>query len=272
MSLITSPRPGLHALGLRQWLGLIAGLVLLLDALVLMAYGMFNLGVTLPAALGLLLVVSSLGHRAIAGWLDKRPAWRRAWRLSWLGLGLWLLSLLLFWGFLLLHIDRGWDDGAPVQAVLVLGSATRDGQPSTTLAQRLDVAAAVAERQPQALVLVSGGVDFGEKESEAAVMARYLIERHGLAQDRLLLEQASTSTALNLALSLPLLQQRGLAADAPMALVTSDFHTLRALWIARRNGYVHVRALGAPTPLSIRANAWLREYFAVLSGWLLGEF
>ena len=30
--------------------------------------------------------------------------------------------------------------------------------------------------------------------------------------------------------------------------------------------------VSAPTPLLIRYNAWLREYFAFISGWLLDEY
>jgi uncharacterized SAM-binding protein YcdF (DUF218 family) len=247
------------------------GLVLLADALVLMARGMFNLGVTLPAALGLLLVVCSWNHGRIAQRLQDDARLRRLWRLGCWSLLLWLASLLAFWAQLLLHMRQPVAD-VPLQAIVVLGSATRDGQPSLALAQRLDRAAELARTQPQALVVTSGGVDFGEQESEGAIMARYLRQRHGLAAGRLLVESRSTSTALNLAWSLPLLRERGIGADAPMAVVTSDFHTLRAGWIARRSGYGQAMTVGAPTPLSIRANAWLREYFAVLSGWVLGEF
>lgn len=252
-------------------MGLLAGLGLLADAVVLMAHGMFNLGVTLPAVLGLFLIASSGAAAAIARRLRASPRLRLLWRLGWMVLGLWGLSLLFFWAQLLVHARKP-VALAPLQAIVVLGSATRDGQPSPTLALRLDKAAQLAAQHPQALVVTSGGVDFGEQESEGAVMARYLRQRHGLAAGRLVLEERSTSTELNLAWSQPLLRERGVMADAPIAIVTSDFHTLRAGWIARRNGYGQAITVGAPTPLSIRPNAWLREYFAVLSGWVLGEF
>lgn len=253
------------------WAGMSVGLLLLGDALVLMAHGMFNLGVTLPAVLGLAFLVICGHHARIAQKLGCDWRLRLLWRLGWALLIVWFASLLIFWMQLLLH-SRAPDISSPLHAIVVLGSATREGQPSRTLAARLDQAALLAQQQPQALVVVSGGVDFGESESEGQVMARYLRQRHGLATQRLVIEGHSTSTALNLKWSLPLLHERGVAADAPMAIVTSDFHTLRAGWIARRNGYANAVTVGASTPASIRVNAWLREYFAVLSGWLLGEF
>ncbi|WP_237711520.1 ElyC/SanA/YdcF family protein [Paracidovorax oryzae] len=125
--------------------------------------------------------------------------------------------------------------------------------------------------QPQALVAVCGGIDLGETESEAAIMARYLRERHGIAPGRIVQERESTSTELNIALSRPLLQARGVASAAPTAIVTSDFHLMRATRIARRQGLTGVVPVGAPTPITTRYNAWLREYFAMLSSWALRE-
>ena len=84
-----------------QWLGLITGVVLLGDALVLMARGMFNLGVTLPAALGLLFMGCSWHRAAIARRLHAHAWLRRTWWLGWAALALWLVSLLVFWAHLL---------------------------------------------------------------------------------------------------------------------------------------------------------------------------
>ena len=129
----------------------------------------------------------------------------------------------------------------------------------------------LARSHPQALVVVSGGVDFGETRSEGQIMGDYLRAR-GLAPSRIAQEEKSTSTDENLRFTRTLLPGRGLSAQSPVQLVTSDFHTLRAGWIARRAGYTQVSLAGAPTPLYVRYNAWLREYFAVLSGWALREF
>jgi uncharacterized SAM-binding protein YcdF (DUF218 family) len=119
--------------------------------------------------------------------------------------------------------------------------------------------------------VVSGGIDFGQTRSEAEIMGDYLREA-GLDPRRIVQEERSTSTDENLRFSRPLLASHGVAADAPVRLVTSDFHTVRARWIARRAGYARVQAVGAPTPLYVRYNAWLRDYFAFVSGFLFREF
>jgi uncharacterized SAM-binding protein YcdF (DUF218 family) len=67
------------------------------------------------------------------------------------------------------------------------------------------------------------------------------------------------------------LQAKGLGLESPVAVVTSDFHTVRAQRIARKIGYTQSVVVAAPTPLYLRYNAWLREYFATASSWILGE-
>lgn len=246
------------------------GALLLGDGVVMMALGHFNLGTLLPAVLGAPLMAVAAGWGPLARWRLGHPRRQRWWRMAWGALAVWVLSVAVFWAGL---------QGAgvapaqvpSVEAIVVLGAGIRNGSPRPALAARLDTAAALARLQPAALIAVCGGQPWGESDSEAAVMARYLQERHGIAPERLVLEQVSTSTEENLSLGRPLLQARGVRATAPMALVTSDFHLPRAQRIARRVGFTATVPVAAPTPLTTRYNAWLREYFATLSSWVLRE-
>ncbi|CAM3735014.1 YdcF family protein [Paracidovorax anthurii] len=251
---------------------LLSGGLLLADSLTLMAMGLFMLGVTLPFALGLALALLVWRWHAVQRRLERSAALRRGWRAGWLLLGAWVASVLVVWAAI---ARTAWAPakgtaGAPPQAILVLGSATPQGRPAPPLQARLDTAIALATRHPSAWLVVSGGVDFGETLSEGQVMGDYL-RAHGVAPQRILQEERSTSTELNLKLSLPLLQSRGLGLETPLAVVTSDFHTVRAQRIARKIGYTQAWAVAAPTPPYIRFNAWLREYFAMASSWMLGE-
>lgn len=160
----------------------------------------------------------------------------------------------------------------PVAAIIVLGSGTVDGKPTPTLASRLDTAARLIEQQPQVLIITSGGVGYERTRSEADIMATYLQQAHDIPLDRIYQEGKSTSTEENLAYSQVILERHGIDKEAPIAIVTSDFHTIRAAAIARHQGYTQPITLASPTPLSIRYNAWFREYFAFGSGWLLQEY
>lgn len=248
----------------------LTGVLLLGDALMLMAIRHFNVGVVVPAVIGAAALLLAWKWQSLRVWRLAKPWHEWVWRLGWLLFALWLFSLIFFWSHLL-RLGLQPAQVPPVQSIVVLGSGTLDGHPRPALAARLDTAAELAKLQPQALVAVCGGVDWGEKESEAEVMARYLNEHHGIALERMVLEKESTSTELNLKLSRPLLAERGVTADAPVAVVSSDFHLLRAVRIAQQQQLSSVYPVAAPTPLIIRFNAWLREYFATLSSWLLGE-
>lgn len=265
----------------------IFGVILLLDSLILFSQLKFNVGTFVPFVVGVTFLLHAIYWQAITdfranplnhAWVKSSPFlasinFNAVWKLAWGLFLLWLLSLIGFMIYLKSHIDDSNRPLAkPVQAIIVLGSGVKDGQPSATLARRLDTANALAKQQPSATVLVSGGVDIGETQSEASVMANYLVQRHNLPKQRLLLEQESSSTEANLANSKAILANHQLSEKTPIVVVTSDFHTLRAKAIAKKQGYSDVQMVSSPTPLAIRYNAWVREYFAFVSGWLLREY
>ncbi|WP_428000812.1 YdcF family protein [Acidovorax sp.] len=251
---------------------LLAGAVLLADGLVLMSMGLFSMGVTVPGALGLALCLIAWGWHPLQARLGRAGWTRRVWRAGWLLLLVWVASVGLFWNALAGQVQafNAAAGDVPLKAIIVLGSGTPNGQPSPALRARLDKARELAAAHPAAWVVVSGGVDFGETASEGRIMGDYL-RAQGMAAERILQEERSTSTELNLRYSLPLLQAKGLGLTSPMAVVTSDFHTVRAQRIARKIGYTQSVVAAAPTPLYLRYNAWLREYFATASSWVLGE-
>ena len=261
----------------RRWpIGRVAclalGPVLLVDGLILMGMGLFTVGVTVPGALGLMLCALAWRWHAVHAWLAQVRWRKRLWRAAWWLLAMWVASVAVFWVTLAQRVEafNGAAANVPLGAIIVLGSGTPHGKPSPALRARLDRARELAQAHPDAWVVVSGGVDFGETLSEGEVMGDYL-RAQGLPPGRVLQEERSTSTELNLRYSLPLLEARGLGLTTPVAVVTSDFHTVRAQRIANRIGYSQAFAVAAPTPLYLRYNAWLREYFATVSSWALGE-
>lgn len=116
---------------------------------------------------------------------------------------------------------------------VVLGCSVKGERPSTILEERLEAAYAYLQENPQALCVLSGGQGRGEDISEAECMYRYLTER-GIAPERLLKEEASTTTEENLKYSAELLRERGL--DTEITIVTSEFHEYRANKTAERLG------------------------------------
>ncbi len=254
----------------RFWL-LILGLVLLLDSLYLLIQKKLHIGIVLPLLIGAVFLIYAIGWHKIHYWLNQHIYIKRLWKTGWCLFALWCVCL----GWFALTIQQNMRhtiESTPVKAIIVLGSGVENGKPSAALAKRLDAAVPVAKTSPQALLILSGGLDFGEREAEAVIMARYLQQHYAIPSSHMALEDQSTSTELNLKNSKGILAQHQINLTDPVAIVTSDFHTIRAAAIARKQGYQRVTMISAPTPLFMRYNAWLREYFAFLSGWVLNEY
>ncbi|SLJ85851.1 YdcF family protein [Psychrobacter sp. DAB_AL43B] len=250
----------------------VVGVAVIVDCIALMTVGKVNFGTVVPLLIGVIFVAHGIFWHAIRHFVIQNRWLTRLWYALWTIFFIWLISFGVFIFSLQQQIKLSKQPTPQVAAIIVLGSGTVAGKPTPTLAKRLDTAAPLIDSQTDALVITSGGVGFGQTHSEANIMATYLHETYNIAFEHILQEGKSASTAENLIYSQALLAAKDVSMTAPIAIVTSDFHTIRAAAITRRQGYQQPIMLASPTPLSIRYNAWFREYFAFVSGWLLGEY
>ena len=248
------------------------GSVIIVDCAILMAFGKVNFGSVVPFLLGIVFVIHGIFWHKVIAFIHQYRWLLYFWSGLWMVFFIWLVSFGIFTYVLQQQIKQSTKSVPAVAAIIVLGSGTVAGKPTPTLAKRLDTAVLLIKTQPNALVITSGGVGFQRTRSEADIMATYLHATHGVAFKCILQEGKSTSTEENLANSRALLEAKGLSITDPIAIVTSDFHSIRAASIARYQGYTQPLTIASPTPLSTRYNAWFREYFAFVSGWLLGEY
>lgn len=116
---------------------------------------------------------------------------------------------------------------------VVLGCSVKGERPSRILEERLEAAYDYLEENPGAICVLSGGQGPGEDISEAECMYRYLTDK-GIAPERLLKEDASTTTEENLKYSMALLEEHGISGE--ITIVTSEFHEYRANKVAERLG------------------------------------
>ncbi|NDZ94387.1 YdcF family protein [Streptomyces sp. SID6673] len=225
----------------------------------------------LSATLGTLLLVYVVGVAMglVVGWLIPTSDHRLLVVLAAIGvpgayLGFALLALVL-WSVVYDAWARRRVRRDPVGAVVVLGAGLIDGRRvGGLLAGRLDLAhevfdlAEASGRRP--IMICSGGRGADEEMSEAAAMSDYLLAR-GIRGDAVLAEDDSTDTAENIAFSAELLAGRGVA--GPVAVVTSDFHALRAAMLMRSNE-IDGFATGARTASYFVPNAEVREFAAIM--------
>jgi len=150
--------------------------------------------------------------------------------------------------------------------IIVLGAQVRADGPSIVLRHRLETAADYLAANHETRCIVSGGQGANEPESEAAAMKRFLVQS-GVADGRILLEDRSTTTRENLALSSELIDEQ----DASVGIVTNDFHMFRALAMARRLGLGDPVGIAAPSSRFFLPNNLLRESLAIAKALIRGE-
>lgn len=159
------------------------------------------------------------------------------------------------------------DDRRPY--LIVLGAAVYQDQPSLTLVRRLEGTLDYLERYPESVAIVSGGMGPGETVTEAQAMHDWLIA-HGVAEERIVMEDRATSTKENLDFSFALIRARGNEPDGNVAIVSSAYHLYRAKSMARLQG---VEAAGVAAPWGypmVMLNYFIREAFGVTHLWVFG--
>jgi uncharacterized SAM-binding protein YcdF (DUF218 family) len=151
---------------------------------------------------------------------------------------------------------------AAADYAIVLGAGVNGTTPSRSLTARLEAAKAYAEAYPDAILILSGGQGTGEEITEAQCMENWLTA-HGIASDRLIREDAASSTAENIRFSVEILAEREPDFQGTVCLITEGYHVLRAELTAAKYG---LRVTAAPAynglPL-LTLNYYLREIPAV---------
>ena len=234
----------------------LAGLALVFIPSGIRFTGYFLLGVLAVWSFGLYL----------CRWAGKSRAGRICFRVFLSGLAVGTACLISI-EFLLLRYGEADNSNLPVDAVIVLGAGVNGETPSAALQSRIDAAAAYLQTHPDVPVVLSGGQGPGERITEAEAMVRCL---EGGAENPLLPEDRSSSTAENFRFSKAVLEEWGLDTEtAVIAVVTNDFHCFRAHMIAQKQG---LRTIDVPAELPwwwLTANYYLREAFAVVKTALL---
>ncbi|MCO4325959.1 hypothetical protein BU586_12345 [Staphylococcus agnetis] len=143
-----------------------------------------------------------------------------------------------------------------VDTLIVLGAGIYTENVTPMLKARLDCGLTLYRQYQIKKYIVSGGQGPDEPISEALAMYRYL-KQHNVPCHTIKMEDQSTNTVENFRFSKPLFTEKhGMC-------VTSEFHVLRALRIAQRHG-LYLLGYGAPSPITLRAKALLRDYCGLL--------
>lgn len=237
-----------------------AGLLLIADGLFLTVATNINIGTVLTLLAGAALAAWPLLREKIAAVTERGVL--KAVKYIVLTGAIFVVCLSLFLGYTghRALVDYKED------AVVVLGAAVHGENVSRTLAYRLDKAAEYAEKNPGALIVVSGGKGAQEDITEASAMEQYLIDK-GISRQRIIKEEKATSTFENFKFSKEILDRR-FKDGYTCGYITSDFHLYRAGSIAKQAG-LEARGLGSHTQWYNLPPSYLRESLAVVKFWIL---
>lgn len=165
------------------------------------------------------------------------------------------------YSFLYAILTRQYIKKQSIDFILVLGCALSGIEASPILASRLDRAIEYYHKGgDSARFVVSGGQGRDEIVSEACAMKRYLCQ-NGIPEDRILLEDRSTTTRENMKFSGELM--RAFNKDYHAVFVTNNFHVLRSAIMAQNTG-VCAQGIGCKTNRFYYPAALLREGIAIV--------
>ncbi len=167
-----------------------------------------------------------------------------------------LMYTLTVVSFMAYAANRQPDENA---TVVVLGCQVRGTQPSALLNGRIEAAYQYLTAHPQAQCIASGGKGDNEDISEAQCIYNELVKK-GIDSFRITLEDKSTNTEENIQFSKKLMESKKL--NPKMAIVTDEYHELRAAIIAQKND-ISCGAVPARTQFRLLANFATREVLAV---------
>lgn len=140
------------------------------------------------------------------------------------------------------------DRAAPADAVVVLGAAVADAQPTPVFRARLDHGVDLVLQGIAPRLVLTGGIGAGDRLAESEVGARYA-EARGVHADAILTEGVSRTTSENLEEAARLLVPRGWTR---VVVVSDPYHLHRACLIARDVG---LDPLPSPAP-GTRYRTW----------------
>lgn len=206
-------------------------------------YGFRFAGVLLFLAAGVVLAFGIVD--ALRGRFPRFSRWAARIGLILVCLGLLLAAGTAGW---VVSAGHGADD-PEAQWVVVLGAGVNGTVPSQALRERLEAAQDYLARYPEAVAVLSGAQGDGESITEAQCMYDWLTAR-GVDPARLRLETKATTTEENLRCSLDLIEAETGTRPVQIAVISGEYHLLRAELLARKVG---AEALGVPSYTHDRA-------------------
>jgi uncharacterized SAM-binding protein YcdF (DUF218 family) len=152
----------------------------------------------------------------------------------------------------------------PSSAIVVMGAAQYNGQPSPVLKARLDHAADLYEQGVAPMIVVTGGKKPGDRVTQGRTGFEYLRDR-GIPESAIKIEVEGTNSYQELSAAALIIEQAG--TEPEVVIVSDPYHSLRISQIAEQVGLTpHLSPDNTSSPL----RSLVRETAAVAVGRIVG--
>ncbi len=143
--------------------------------------------------------------------------------------------------------------------LLILGCRVRGNEAEETLRMRAERAAEYLKEYPETVAIACGGIVHDDQYiSEAQAIEEILLSK-GVERERIIREDKSTTTVENFKNAKKIIGDE----KSTLALISSDFHLMRANLIAKKAG-LDCQTVAAPSPKKEKAKNYVREFFALI--------
>jgi uncharacterized SAM-binding protein YcdF (DUF218 family) len=235
------------------------GIIMIFNAVFMSVFSNINIGIISAFILGSLFMFYGIFLDNI---VSKIPKWVKY--IFFIGVSV----MFIFISFLLVY---GATDDVTYNedAVIVLGSGIRGEKLTKGLENRLDCAIKYYHKNPDAVIVLSGGQGPQEDITESLAMERYMLSQ-GIPQEKIIREEKATSTYQNFTYSKQLLDEY-FDHSYNVAYITSDYHIYRAGAIAEIAGFENASHCHSTTRWYSMLPSCMRECIGVLKFWLFNK-
>ena len=157
--------------------------------------------------------------------------------------------------------SKGTAEKAP-DTVILLGYRVTGDRPAPILMMRIEKAARYLKENKGTDIIVCGGIVNSKEQfrSEAEIMYDGLVSL-GVEKERIIFEDKSRTTVENFLNAKKIIEEKKGDRDISLAILSSDFHLMRARVIAKRCG-LSADTIPAPSPKNERVRNYIRELLA----------
>lgn len=141
--------------------------------------------------------------------------------------------------------------------ILILGCRVRGDEPEEILLSRIEAAARYMNENPCCKAICCGGIVHADQTTSEAQAIAQRLAAAGIAEERIILEDKSQTTEENFINAMAILEEHG-EKESTLAILSSEFHLLRADYIARKKG-IRASTIPAVTPGGKIIQAYIRE-------------